>query len=378
MNKRLISLCMVLFLFFSLASFSSATDTTSKLTPKLAAETVALSFMRNSISDAIEIVETTPYYDISGNVTAYCISFELDGNPSGYVLISLLSVENPIVEFSFEGFGITQKIREKQASFSKATKERIVYLGAGALFIQEDSGDYLYDVATNQPYMTNDLDRAYRKNSMPLLTRSDINIADGILSWNDSGIDSDSIVKIDGFGDGSDYWLMEDFSTGNVCAPTCATNVLWYWGVQRGRSWSIYIDNGNLTGFDLADGLFSAMSMNMATIPSLGTLELFVRGAYNDFIGFRGSNYYTLALTQNSYSSFTAAIDDDCPIHTSLRNQSLFSTGHDVMTFGYGESTSGTDYLFVMDGWYDHGRFVDFDYIPVVKGIKVWIGPTAN
>ena len=47
------------------------------------------------------------------------------------------------------------------------------------------------------------------------------------------------------------------------------------------------------------------------------------------------------------------------------------------MTIGYGESTKGTDYLFVMDGWYPYGRFVDFDYYPIVKGLAVWVGSRA-
>ena len=60
-----------------------------------------------------------------------------------------------------------------------------------------------------------------------------------------------------------------------------------------------------------------------------------------------------------------------------LRNEFIFDTGHDVMTIGYGESTKGTDYLFVMDGWYPYGRFVDFDYYPIVKGLAVWVGYRA-
>lgn len=52
----------------------------------------------------------------------------------------------------------------------------------------------------------------------------------------------------------------------------------------------------------------------------------------------------------------------------------VFSTVHDVMTFGCGESNREVKYLFVTDGWYDYGRFVYFDYYPIVKGIKVWVG----
>lgn len=120
------------------------------------------------------------------------------------------------------------------------------------------------------------------------------------------------------------------------------------------------------------------MSLQMGTIPPLGTLDIFIKGAYNSFIEFRGSNYSLTTLTENKYSDFTDAVDSDHPVHTMLRNESLFSTGHDVMTFGYGESTSGTDYLFVMDGWYAYGRFVDFDFFPIVKGLEVSVGSTAN
>ena len=332
--------------------------------------------MKNSLSEAVKISETTPYYDLDGNVTAYCISFSLEGKPSGYVLISLLDLDNPIVEFSFDGNGITNTIRKMQNSVYRTAGDRIIFLGAGALFVQDNRGDNLYDVVTHERYSATELDTAYKKATGALLTRNDVVIADGILNWVDSGIDSSTIEKIQEFGSGTDYWLMSQFSTGNVCSPTCATNILWYWGVQRGRSWAVV--NGTLSGYDLAEGLFTAMRLQMGTVSSLGTLDVRIRDAYTNFLGFRGTNFNTRVLTQNSYSSFTDAIDDQCPVHTMLRNQSIFSTGHDVMTFGYGQSTSGTDYLFVMDGWYSYGRFVNFDFYPIVKGVKVWVGSTPN
>ncbi len=376
MKKRLISLCLVVFMAFSFPTYTSATDSSSKLSPRTASEIVALSFMRNSISESVEISETTPFFDLSGNITAYCISFELEGHPSGYVLISLLNLDSPIVEFSLEGPGITNTIREMQGSFSKATKDRIIYLGADALFVEEENGDHLYDVISKRSYLTMEIARAYRETVTSVPTRNEIDIAAGILDYNDAGIYTPSVVIIPYFGNGADYWLLSDFSTGNVCSPTCATNVLWYWGVKRGCSWAT--ECGNSTGYELASGLFTAMSLQMATIPPLGTLDLFIQSAYYNYLDFRGSNSIITNLTQNSYSSFTSAIDDCCPIHTMLRNESLLSTGHDVMSFGYGESTTGTDYLFVIDGWYDYGRFLNFDYIPIVKGVKIWIGNTAN
>ena len=342
-------------------------------------ETVALSFMRNSLkNENIEISNVTPFYDLNDNVTAYCVTIQLGNSPCGYVLISLLNIEMPIVEFAFEGTGPVNTVRSIQAArgYSSAPST-IRYFGPGTYFIDSTSADTISDVFTNETYSKSEVETAYTNYiSSKANVLSDVVIGDGILDWADANIDSSSIVKIPSFGSGTDYWLMTDFNDGNVCSPTCATNILWYWGNQKGYTWCI--ENGDKTGYELAQGLFTAMSLQMATVPPLGTLDIFIRDAYTNFLSFRGSNFNTRVLSQNVYSDFTAAIDDNCPIHTMLRNESLFSTGHDVMTFGYGESNTGTEYLFVMDGWNNYGRFVYFDYFPIIKGVKVWVGSTAN
>lgn len=199
-------------------------------------------------------------------------------------------------------------------------------------------------------------------------------IADGILDWANSSINTNSVYKITGFGNGSDYWLMTDLAgpTESVCAPTAATNLMWYWGVQRGHTWVL---NSSKTGLALAKLIFGNMKHNMWTSSSLGTLDSAVRGAYVNYLSPKGKNYNTKIVTQNNYNSFVTALNDNCPIHTMLRaSSSITSSGHDVMAFGYGKSTAGTNYLFVMDGWYDYGRFVKFNYFPVIKGVKVWVG----
>ena len=383
--KKVLCLALSFVMLLSVSSPAFAANV-SEMTVQEASEYVALPFMQNSLDEDVEISATTPLYDLENNISAYCVSFELNGNPNGYVLISLIHPENPIVEFSFEGIGLVETITDKRISKSANTMlppviapndSKIYYLGAGALFVGNPNTGSVYNVFDGETYETLNLQQNYEKYlSSIAVYRNDVIIANGILDYADASIDSDSVVEIVDFGNGSDYWLMNQFSSGNVCSPTCATNVLWYWGVQRGYDW--VVKNGNKTGFDLADGLFTAMSLQMSTVPSLGTLNIFIKGAYTSFISFRGSNYSVDVLTDNDYSDFTAAVDDDCPVHTMLRNESLFSTGHDVMTFGYGESTSGTEYLYVIDGWYDYGRFVDFDYFPIVKGIKVEVGATAN
>ena len=58
---------------------------------------------------------------------------------------------------------------------------------------------------------------------------------DGIYDWSVAKIVNSSVFKIKNFGSGTDYKAMDyfDFSNKN-CSPTAGTNIMWYWGKQRG------------------------------------------------------------------------------------------------------------------------------------------------
>ena len=103
-------------------------------------------------------------------------------------------------------------------------------MGAGALFLQDSSNSYLYDVVTKEQYSFSDIDSQYNSAALTVSPYS-FSIADGILDWANSSINTNSVYKITGFGNGSDYWLMTDLAgpTESVCAPTAATNLMWYW-----------------------------------------------------------------------------------------------------------------------------------------------------
>lgn len=128
MKKRFFAMFLATAMALSLVSISAANVSVSStasnpktdISPKTASEIVALSFMKNSLNSNIEISETTPFYDLDGNITAYCVSFHLSQEPKGYVLISLLTSEDPIVEFSFEGPGLVDTIqRSTQSKLSR-------------------------------------------------------------------------------------------------------------------------------------------------------------------------------------------------------------------------------------------------------------------
>lgn len=375
--KKLLSVFLCLVIIFPLSTSALAAE--PEMTLEQTVEFTALSFMQKSLDESIEISETTPFYDLENNITAYHITFRLHDTPAGYVLISLLHPETPIVEFAFEGSGLVETILKRQTNIDTRSSptNKIYFLGDGELYISYPNASF-QNVYTAQTVTTQKLTEYYQEilSSSPMPINS-VDIRAGILDWAKARIDQKSIVKIPNFGVGTDYWLLEDFDeTGNVCAPTCATNILWYWGIQRGYHWVVQV--GTQSGKTLATSIFNTMSSYMKTVPSLGTADFMIPRAYKEFMGYRGSNFTLTSLTQNKYSDFTSAVDAGLPVHTMLRNTSAHSVGHDVMTLGYGKSTNGTQYLFVMDGWEDYGRFVIFNYYPIIKGISVEVGPTSK
>lgn len=83
MKKRFFAMFLATAMALSLVSISAANVSVSStasnpktdISPKTASEIVALSFMKNSLNSNIEISETTPFYDLDGNITAYCVLF---------------------------------------------------------------------------------------------------------------------------------------------------------------------------------------------------------------------------------------------------------------------------------------------------------------
>lgn len=166
------------------------------------------------------------------------------------------------------------------------------------------------------------------------------------------------------------------------CAPTAGTNVLWYWGKMKNR-WNVM---GKLTGYSTdkakAQAIFDTLTLYMGTIPGLiGTWRQNILSGYQAFFGVQPSdggvwNYLNIA-NGASFNTYKTNLHDDCPIHLSLRTNTPGTSGgegHSVMNIGYGYSTVGTPYLFVMDGWNNYGRFVKWNYYPDIIGIKIWVG----
>ena len=202
-----------------------------------------------------------------------------------------------------------------------------------------------------------------------------------IQSWNDAAICTQTLIP--NFSGGSNYFLMTDFSSGNVCAPTAATNMIWYWANDRNRAPALYKISG-LGRTAAGTRIFNIMKSGMLTSVTSGTLDSTVLWGYQSYFdcdarcdssnpSYSTWNYRYLE-TSSYFSSYKAAIDDGCPIHLMLRMaNTVTAAGHDVFCIGYARNSSNQYYYAVMDGWYRYGRYIKNGSYPYIKGYKIWV-----
>ena len=114
---------------------------------------------------------------------------------------------------------------------------------------------------------------------------------------------------------------------------------------------------------------------------AMNTTEFSGTDVYNVLNGYRGllgneakGVWNSKILPENAtYGDYKAELNGNCPIEMSIRAPGV-NICHDVMVIGYAQSTTGVNYLFVMDGDKEYGRFLKFSsYYPFRYGRKIWV-----
>ena len=384
-KRRFFSLCLAIVLGLTLSTpVFAVQDNIANQSTTIPSDTevqvYALNFMTTSQDNPdLEINGFTHLYHESGHLSGYYITFADGSSPAGYTLLSLLADGSPIVEFSFDGTGpldIAPNLNNLDTTLIQSVvpsvsitdnDERIIYNGPGELYLP--TSDNLYYSIYSQSTVSFE-DRVSPATS--------VNLYNGIIDWGDANINNSSVFKIKDFGSGTDYWLMSQFSSGNVCYPTAATNVLWYWGNMRNKSFVMDNVSAYSTNLAKASAIYSSLARFMGTDPSTGTLDMKIYAGYAGFFGETPSsgnwNYKKLPYG-TTFNSYKTDLNGNCPIQVLLHptDSATDNNGHSVMAFGYATSTTGTPYLFVMDGWNNYGRFVKFNYYPNFIGYKIWV-----
>lgn len=396
--KKFVTLLISFAIVLSLAANAAATDSSFDATSDSPAEITnaeiaryALNYMRESQQDhSLEISNFIPLYDLEDNETGYYLTFSKNGVDAGYILLSLLTIGSPVVEFSFEGNGplnVSSSPSQATTTTMTASAEKYIYVGPDSLFIPMNDGTYysVYDRVCMDDSVVNEI---LNETQIHLSNIGDAailgvgdNIYDGIIDWSEANIDTSTVYKIKNFGAGTDYWLMSQLGSGGVCAPTAATNILWYWGFQRGCS-SITNHSavaGKTSNLLKARAIFQIMYNAMGTTPDTGTSRSRLMDGFSGFFGVSAQDggvwNYKLIPFGSSYWSYTTALYDDCPILLSVWTSftGVLDGKHSMFCLGHARSTNRDNYLFVMDGWNTYGRFVKHDYYPNIVGYKIWV-----
>ncbi|MGN0450451.1 MAG: C39 family peptidase [Ruminococcus sp.] len=400
--KKIISIFLTLvFILLASTQLVSAESFTSsnlysflnsnELTEEISAD-IALNHMRDILDDnSIEISNIEKLFDLENNVTGYCISFDKVYNntvtPSGYVLISKLEKENPIVEFSTEGESIENTLTTfTENSINQNTcsiTDKIYFLGSGKIYSEyiENGKQKLFDPNQKISFLKSSyLSTAksiIRDKIKSLLNTQNIKINDfnntckstiggGMTNEPTGGVNKRS-NRIPGINV-SLFKKMNELSSGGVCSPTAATNLMIYYKNAKQKS-KILIDNS-------AQKTFNKFYSLMKTSKSSGTLCKNIAPAYKSYIKSRG---YTSGVKVDSYffnfwSDFTRDINSGIPIHTDLQAD---DGGHSVVTVGWYIKRYGKKdykYLQVINGWTRNIQYVSFNgYYKSISGIAVKI-----
>lgn len=382
-RKRFVSLFLALIMCFGLSTPSLAVNVNkSEALSDKAVMAYALNFMTEAQNNhSLKIKDFIPLYLNNEQISGYYVTFCDKDVPAGYVLLSLLTEGSPVVEFSLEGSGPLEiaeasnqlsAVKFTDESLNIVDKEKILYTGPGQLYISIDSKKY-YSVFDNK-IREIPLDTATLNSE----SSGSISISGGIIDWANASINTNSVFKIKNFGEGTDYWLMTQFSSGAVCVPTAATNILWYWGKMRGSSKVMSEVSGYGTDKAKATAIFNTLKKFMGTDLENGTKDSKTYAGYSGFFGSPPDGQWNYKILSNgtSFNTYKTELNNNCPIQVILHTKDGLldkGDGHHVMAFGYANSTSGTPYLFVMDGWNNYGRFVKFNYYPYISGYKIWV-----
>lgn len=385
MEKKKYSSLRILTIMFVLFLCSSMVVSAKSQEQLTVVNEYALSFMRESAkNDGIVLHETKTMYDFEKNVTGYYVTFSEKEKEAGYLVISMMTEGNPVVEISFSSWGALYNKSDKNDFFNG--DEMIYYLGPDGYYIEIDDNTvysiynrFCYDKATiNEEY-----EEFRQQVAMIQSTQTTEFDSNGIVTWETAALRPSSVYKISSFGVGSDYWVMTHFSLGSVCAPTAATNIIWYWGFQRNCNFIKNRVNSRPTYLEKATRIFNWLYESMGTSYTGGTLDTNVLNGYADFFlcdAMPGGRWnYRYIPNGSTYDTYKAAFNGQCPVHLQARmNSNPFSpAGHDMYAFGYASGTDGTQYIFVMDGWNIGGRCVKYNYYPVLKGYKIWVNTSA-
>ncbi len=370
MNNKKIILVFVIIIATFLQSFYVSADS-NKLEAQdnvLSLENIKIS-AENQIHNIARINENnslkncslgkiTALFDSNDNINSYYIELISNNNKCGYVIISAEKYNN-ILEYSCceESFLLQSKNElEKEYSVNK-NEQKIYYLGGinyAIGYYDNNRNKKYFDVSTSNINEINkeELDKIYASNKNNSKDSPPDSEGDGFITdpnKYESGYDSSKSKNVKNWN--LKYKIMSDFSDGGVCAPTAATNCMFYWYSRDNKKYKKLLNS-------TWKKTFNSIKTYMKTTKKDGTKDSMVTTGYTKYLSSKGFNY-SIKFHEGTHDGkdLIGEIDKNRPCHLIVHNHYKYSD-HSVLAVGYQQyiyehwyGDNYETYIRIADGW---------------------------
>lgn len=332
------------------------------------AEAIANQCIQNQIGQVgcrwnitTRIYETVPFSDPFGNVNSYLFRVITDDEIIGYLFVDAYQ-ENPHVQaFGYECDFMLDSIYEQNNNRKIEKSDNIIYNNGFSFFTREQTGEYKSVVSGEVLEQTErEVKKQYAERKAELIEIE-----------NEARISSETVspmaqvVYTNKHLDGV-YWdndknnfnfvpyIMSNFVNTDHCAPTAATNMMYYWGtIKPAGHYGLW--NGSESARNPSNSVFCMLHAGMRTEYNGGTyineiipgMTAFSRARYDHV---SGSGYQQNGLLSGvTWSFIKNNVDQSYPLIVTTQNDSEYGN-HALLCVGYQECSDG-NYLRVADGW---------------------------
>ncbi|TEB04180.1 hypothetical protein Psch_03905 [Pelotomaculum schinkii] len=322
---------------------------------------------------AVKIQNPIEVYDASDSLYSYLFNLSVDGKAAGFIEVSAMRDEYPVLSFAREGSAMDQLQMEKlQQNVKKPPENKKVVLAGPAHFaLKVDYADGSADVMTsletfslskekNKPVPKKGMDRNDHarelRQNIDAITREIGTIDDGVTD--DLGFEtgSNSYANYDGVPDLNQFLnpLWVGFSG---CSPTSAANIMKYWSTHGYPALT--------QGMSDAQLLYE-LRLAMGTDNNGATSVNSIAPGMKSFALSRGvsaARAYYLPGTPPSWSTYKSYLNSFDPNVITLDTHTYYNEGdkrrsHSVTGVGWTEffyngSSTGHQYMEVHDNDFD-------------------------
>lgn len=307
--------------------------------------------------------------DTSGKNIGHLVSFEKDGRPSGYIVLSREEDDYPIVEFAIEGDSVYDRL-ETQIS---ANNEAIALACCDNKKADKISpvtiaqSDILYTDFVNYSLAIKNGEKVMLFNQNNQVQEFTSAIPNDNIQTYAAGMDDGYIVKpsesttfsyktITGGSSGVGEVMGDLAPNEGNCGPTAATNII--------KLYANYKLNGNSRSFpillsnDSIDYTYRRLATLCNYVSGTGTVPSDIVSGLSDYCSERGRTYSADKYSYNYWSDFTRDVGKNVPIL--LATYAANGDGHAQVIVGYREYSNGNKYLMSYTGWTSYATYIKF------------------